>query len=487
MKRLFPQTLPAWVLMVVIAGLLVTQVATLSIVARERAASNNLLELFRLSDRAFSLVKLMYGARPEERKKLAAALANPNYMVTVADSPAISSAIPSDDDLAELEDIIVGRLSKYGIVDARVRRKSAGSDEEDRAEAAPADPDIGEVEREFLDLSADYSQSAKLIASIEFKDGQWLNFVMPLTPVRPVLTGDSLPLIGSVAALVIIMSIWSLRRLTAPYRTLEIAVKRIGEDLKSPPLPERGSREYRSAARALNTMQARLREYVEDREHLAAALAHDLRTPLTRIKLRLELLKNAKVRGALTHDLGEIEAISRSVVDFARHDVKDEKLERIDFWSLVDSIADAYPQVSFTDDSANARGLICLGQPVALRRCITNLVDNAIAYGERARLGVTCSGNDIMLTIEDDGPGIPEARIEEVFRPFTRLEASRNQQTGGYGLGLTIARAIARGLGGDIGLSNRPGGGLTTTLRVPRAGQAARTAAIEPAIGVPGA
>jgi signal transduction histidine kinase len=474
MKRLFPQTLPAWVLLILIAGLLITQVTTLYFIIEQRRASNNLLELFRLSDRAYSLVKLMYSATPEDRTRLAKGLANPNYLVTVSDTPLITSAIPPDDNLAELEDVIVGRLSKFGVLEARIYRRSANPEIVERTTSSETSPDdMGEIEKEFLGLANDISQSDRLVASVEFKDGQWLNFVMPLTPVGPLISRESLPLLAGIAALVVMMTIWALRRLTAPYRTLESAVRRIGADLKSPPLPERGSREYRSAAHAVNTMQVQLREYVEDREQLAAALAHDLRTPLTRIRLRLELLKDMKIRKALMNDLADIEAIARSVVDFATHEVKDEKAERIDFWSLVDSIADAYPQASFAEGSTRARGLICMGRPVALRRCITNLVDNAVAYGERARLAVSGDEKDIVLVIEDDGPGIPEGRLEQVFRPFTRVETSRNRQTGGFGLGLTIARTIARGLGGEVRLENRSGGGLRTELRIPRAPEAA--------------
>ncbi len=416
MKRPFPQTLPAWVLLIVIAGLLVTQVATLSIIATERATSNNLLELFRLSDRAYSLVKLMYAASPENRAQLARGLANPTNMVTVSENPAIASSIPSDDDLAELEDVIVSRLSKFDVLEARIHRESAEPIRRE-AKTTAGDRDIGEFEGEFLALSTDISQSAKLAASIEFKDGQWLKFVMPLTLVKPLLTAENLPLIGAVAAIVILMSIWALRRLTAPYRTLETAVERIGEDLKSPPLGEQGSREYRSAAHAVNTMQARLRQYVEDREQLAAALAHDLRTPLTRIKLRLELLDDPKVRNALMGDLGDIEAISRSVVDFATHEVREENPERIDFWSLVVSIADTYPKVSFEEDSAGSRGLICVGRPIALRRCITNLIDNAVTYGEKAHLALSRDQGDIVLAINDEGPGIPEAESRAGIPP----------------------------------------------------------------------
>jgi signal transduction histidine kinase len=473
MKRLFPQTLPAWILLILIAGLLVTQVTTLYFIVEQRRASNNLLELFRLSDRAYSLVKLMYSATPDDRARLAKGLANPNYLVTVSDTPLIKSAIPSDDDLAELEDVVVSRLAKFGVLEARIYRKSAGPAASREAPDIASPEDVGEIEKEFLDLANDISQNDRLVASVEFKDGQWLNFVMPLTPVGPLVSEENLPLLGGIAALVVIMTIWALRRLTAPYRTLERAVRRIGEDLKSPPLPEEGSREYRSAAHAVNTMQAQLREYVEDREQLAAALAHDLRTPLTRMKLRLELLKDAGKRKALMNDLGDIEAIARSVVDFATHEVKDEVLERIDFWTLVDSIVDAYPQVRFAAGSAKARGLICIGRPVALRRCVTNLVDNAVTYGERALIGLSGDEKEIVLVIEDDGPGIPEERLEQVFRPFTRVEGSRNRQTGGFGLGLTIARTIARSLGGEVRLENREGGGLRTELRLPRAESAA--------------
>ncbi len=147
---------------------------------------------------------------------------------------------------------------------------------------------------------------------------------------------------------------------------METAVKRIGNDLKSQPIAETGSREIRAAAKAVNAMQVRLRDYVEDREHLAAALAHDLRTPLTRMRLRLELLRKSTAREALAHDLADIESIASSVIDFATFEVTEEKSERIDFWSLVEAIADGFEDVSFDGDETRSRGLICIARPVAL-------------------------------------------------------------------------------------------------------------------------
>jgi len=467
MRRFLPQTLPVWVLLIVIAGLLISQVATLYIVSRDRAAANDVVDLYRLNDRAFSLVQLMSAATPEERKATAAGLFNSSYALTVTDTPAVTSSIAGDDELAELEDILVGRLSKFGITDARVRRDPA-TREADDASGTATGPDIGQVERDLLVLAADFAQSDKLTASLRFADGQWLNFTEPITPVGPILSVDSLPLYSLIAGLVVIMSIWSLRRLTAPYRMMETAVNRIGKDLKSPPIAETGSREVRAAAKAINAMQARLREYVEDREHLAAALAHDLRTPMTRMRLRLELLRKSAVREALAHDLADVESIASSVIDFATFEVTEEKNERIDFWSLVESIADGYDSVSF-DNETRLRGLVCMARPVALKRCVTNLVQNAVTYGKKAHLSLGRSENMITLTIRDEGPGIPQAQIDAVFGSFVRLEQSRNRQTGGLGLGLTIARNIARAAGGEISLSNNPGGGLLTQLRLPLA------------------
>ncbi|MGX5826932.1 ATP-binding protein [Mesorhizobium sp. 43Arga] len=467
MKRLLPQTLPAWVLLIVIAGLLISQVATLYIVSRDRAVANDVVDLYRLNDRAFSLVQLMSGATPEERKATAAGLFNSTYALTVSDTPAVTSSIAGDDELAELEDILVGRLSKFGVTDARVRRDPATREADDASTVSG--PDIGQVERDLLVLAANFAQSDKLTASLRFADGQWLNFTEPITPVGPILSFDSLPLYSLIAGLVVIMSIWSLRRLTAPYRMMETAVNRIGKDLKSPPIAESGSREVRAAARAINAMQTRLREYVEDREHLAAALAHDLRTPMTRMRLRLELLRKSAVREALAHDLADVESIASSVIDFATFEVNEEKTERIDFWSFVESIADPYPEVSFDNDDTRSRGLICMARPVALRRCVTNLVQNAVTYGKKAHLSLHRSDGTITLTIRDEGPGIPQAQIDAVFGSFVRLEQSRNRQTGGLGLGLTIARNIARAAGGEIRLSNHPDGGLLTELRLPLA------------------
>lgn len=468
MRRVLPQTLPGWVLLVVIAGLLVSQVTTLFLVARDRAASSDVVDYYRLNDRAFAVVQLLYGATPEARKGMVTGLSNSGYALSVSDRPVVTTSIAQDDQLAELEDILVGRLTRFGVTEARVRRDSPTFSERTPGRT-PADSDVGEVEKDLMALTAGFADGDKLTASIQFADGQWLNFAEPIIPPGPVLSPESLPLYGVVAALVVAMSVWSIRRLTAPYRVMDGAVRRLGEDLKSPPLEEAGSREIRAAVHAINTMQARLRDYVEGREQLAAALAHDLRTPLTRMRLRLALLRTSGVREALARDLADIEAIASSVVDFATFEISEERAERIDMLSLVESVADSYPEVTLDETGVHSRELICIARPVALKRCITNLVQNAVTYGRSAHLSLRHDDDRMALVIRDEGPGIPQAKLDAVFSPFVRLEGSRSRETGGLGLGLTIARTIARAAGGDIQLANRPGGGLETQLSLPLA------------------
>lgn len=467
MRRILPQSLPSWFLIILVGGLLTTQIATLWIVSQDRADANNALELFRLSERALSLARLLDATPADEWGSLAGRLSGAGQAVAIAPKPEVETALASSDDLAELEDVLVARLSHFGVVDARIRRDSvSGKGHVERR--LPGDGgEIGEIEQQINDLAFTTSSGASLTTSLQFKDGRWLNFVTPITPIDPIITRETLPLFGMVALAVVLAAIWATRRLTAPYRVLEKAMHRIGSDLKSPALPEAGIREYKTAAHALNTMQARLVEHVAEREQLAAALAHDLRTPLTRMRLRMELLDDDTLRRPLSQDLNHIEAISRSVIDFATSELVNERPEKVDFWSLLLSVTDNYPQVSVEGKNALRRDAICFCQPVSMRRCITNLIDNAVAYGEKARISLRREGECLVLRIRDKGPGIAAELIEDMFKPFNRVGASRNRKSGGFGLGLTIARNIARGNGGDIHLANDPAGGLVAELRLP--------------------
>ncbi len=387
--------------------------------------------------------------------------------MNITSEPDVTTALASEDDLAELEDVLVARLTRYGVVDARIRRDTTGYRLPKEETAVHDSTEMGIIEKQIDSLAATTRSGASLTTSLQFNDGRWLNFITHITPIDPIVTSDTIPLFTLVALCVILGAIWATQRLIAPYRILEDAIDRIGGDLKSPPLPETGIREYTAAARAVNSMQARLLDYVAEREQLAAALAHDLRTPLTRMKLRMELLDDDALRQSLSRDLNDIEAISRSVIDFATSELAHEKAERLDLWSLLLSVADKYPQVSLDEKGSDYRDAICLCQPISIQRCITNLIDNALAYGGKVRLSLHRDGDDLLLRIKDNGPGISPERIEEMFKPFSRADKSRNRESGGFGLGLTIARNIARKNGGEISLRNDPAGGLIAELRLP--------------------
>ncbi|MDE1993758.1 MAG: HAMP domain-containing histidine kinase [Rhizobiaceae bacterium] len=469
MRRFLPTTLPVWVLMIVIAGLLFTQVASLVIIYHDRSSSDEVIDLYRLNERAFWLAKLMYSVDSEERKKISAGLTNSTLAVNLASAPIVTANNTSSETLSELEDIIAARLSKFDVIDARIRLDPAASPSPALSDVVSTEPDANDVEDDFAVFAQDLIEADRYTVSIQFKDGQWLNFSTPVTPPGPILTARSLPVYGLVALCVIFVSMWAIRKLTAPYRLLEEAVTRLRDDFKHPPLPENGGKEYASAARAVNQMQTRLLEYVEDREYLAAALAHDLRTPITRMRLRLEQLRKSPVRDAFGSDIASIETTVQSVIDLAQMQITEEELERLEFWSMVESIADDYPAATIEAPAGDRARLICLARPTALRRCIKNLLENAINYGKNARLTVSTAGDMITLEIADDGPGIPEAKMESVFRPFVRLEHSRSRDTGGSGLGLTIARGLARKMGGDVSISNRPSGGLVARLSIRKA------------------
>jgi signal transduction histidine kinase len=225
-------------------------------------------------------------------------------------------------------------------------------------------------------------------------------------------------------------------------------------------------------------MQRKLQQYVSDREYLAAALAHDLRTPITRMKLRCELLGKTRNKSLLLTDLSELERITQSVVDFATLNTVEENVEQIDLVSLVDVIVDGFPRARISFEQPASGFLVVEAKPTAVRRGISNLIENAMRYADTAAVRIIETGEMVDIVVEDDGPGIPEEQLLNVVRPFYRLEDSRNRLTGGTGLGLAIVDEVARGHGGSLTLSNRSGEGLRAVLSLPKRSKlAAATAA----------
>jgi signal transduction histidine kinase len=306
--------------------------------------------------------------------------------------------------------------------------------------------------------------------SLRLPDGPWLNITArPPTP-RPWSSPGFLAALALMTAAVAGLSFWAVRRTTRPIRDLAAAAERLGRDVNAPRLPETGPAEVAQAAAAFNTMADRISRFVADRTTMLAAIGHDLRTPITRLRLRAEFVEDEATRAKILADLDEMERMVAGTLAFARDEAAAEPMGRVDLAALLRTIADEANDVAGEEvvSVVAPDHLVVEARPVALKRALANLVGNAVAYA--GGCVVRLSGPDrglVSITVEDEGPGIPEAESERVFQPFHRLEPSRSRETGGTGLGLPIARTILRGHGGDLTIRNRSPKGLVATATLP--------------------
>jgi signal transduction histidine kinase len=258
------------------------------------------------------------------------------------------------------------------------------------------------------------------------------------------------------------------RTITRPLADLATAADAVGRGTAIQPLQERGARELKRATRAFNAMQERLNRYLDSRTRVLAAMSHDLRTPITRLRLRVESIEDDALRTRCVEDLDEMTRMVRGALSVFRGLNDEEASVPVDLDALLGELQRRYAEVN-ASVAIEGRAIAPFnGKPLALKRCLGNLVDNALQYGEHATVAIADSADELTISVLDDGPGIPEAELERVFEPFYRLESSRNRATGGTGLGLSIARDVAQAHGGSLRLANRSGGGLAARLVLPR-------------------
>jgi signal transduction histidine kinase len=308
----------------------------------------------------------------------------------------------------------------------------------------------------------------RLTTQVQLEDGQWASFDTALPREATSLPARLLLTLTVLLVVVLALSFIAVRWLSRPLRTLAEAAEGLGKNIHAVPLPEDGPTEVRQAAQAFNTMQSRLVSYIDDRTHVLAAISHDLKTPLTRLRLRAELLDDDDTRARFEKDLGEMQSMVTDALAALRGLDAPAQSVPVDMMALLESLqADNREQGRSIEIEGRAESPLT-GDPLRLKRCVGNLLDNAVIYGQQAHVSVEDGPKSLTLRIRDEGPGIPEAMLERVFDPFFRLEGSRSRETGGSGLGLSIARNIARAAGGDVWIHNRPSGGLEAVLVLPR-------------------
>jgi signal transduction histidine kinase len=309
-----------------------------------------------------------------------------------------------------------------------------------------------------------------IILSVSYFAGREILASLGIEQTAPSPQHHTFRLVGFVIRLgAVALTSWiAARWLTYPIKRLANAADKLGKNLNSPMIDEgSGPSEVRQASKVFNQMQARIKLQLEERNRFLAAVSHDLRTPLTRLKLRAEKINQQELKSGVQNDIDEMASIIDTTLDYLRGDEQPEASCLLDIESLIHSMAeDANERGNKVTVSGKAQPIRL--QPLAIRRCLNNLLENALRYGERADIAISETDGEVVIAIQDAGPGIPEEQLEAVFAPFYRLETSRSKHSGGVGLGLSIARDMAKKQNGNITLGNAPKGGLIATLHLPK-------------------
>lgn len=314
---------------------------------------------------------------------------------------------------------------------------------------------------------AEPSADARYMLLIELSDASWLMFSPPSRSWGLDETPRYLIVILLVLISTALVALIATRRLATPLQRFAEGARRFGADFRAPPIEPLGPQEIRQAILAFNAMQAQLQHFIRDRTQMLAAISHDLRAPLTRMRLRGEFIEDAEQQQRLFRDVDEMQAMINSALEFFRDDARLEPATQFDLAELLQTLLDDYRDQGVDVVFSGPLRLVYFGRPLGLKRVITNLLDNAIKYGTESAVELISNAGQVRIKILDRGPGIPEASLEQVFAPFFRMEGSRNKSTGGVGLGLSAARAIVLEHGGELKLRNRSKGGLEALVVLP--------------------
>jgi signal transduction histidine kinase len=481
MMRIWPKSLAGQL----IAGLLLIMVIAHAIsffaFIDERRLAVHEASRYQSLSRIASVVRLVEGAPPSMRDQI----------VRRAGGPLLSFTL-SREHLVEDE--------QRGLRAARIRRRLArrmeGMDREIKIGIAEerdgywrwspwkhmrrhhdrqaGDDDDDDEDRRYLrgrnhDMRVPIAGGGMVIA-VRLVDGSWLSARTLLPPMAPSWAAASLTAMVVTALALVLLIVLMVRRVTRPLAGLAAAAERAGRGEAFSPLPEVGPSDVRGTIAAFNRMQDRQQRFIADRTRMLAAISHDLRTPITSLRIRAEFIEDAELQAKILATLDEMQAMAEATLSFVREDSTEEAFVETDLGALAESVSVDFSDLGKTVDyESSASGRIVINcRPNALRRALRNIVDNALIYGGSARVRVEDQEGSVAIVVDDDGPGITKEDLERIFEPFVRLEESRSRQTGGMGLGMAIVRTIMRAHGGDVSVANRDEGGLRVRLQLPR-------------------
>ena len=469
--RLWPRRAGGQLALLLILVLLVAQVITIVILAGERQGALRSASLEHVLQRVADGYTLADTTDPERQERILRALSSPTLRLSIDPAPYLTEDRASG---------MTRRLAKELELPVEQVRTAMEADEDDcmpdrdehrdRERHDDEDDEHHEYEehREEDDHRDDRHECPPVLGvSLALSSGQWFNArARPPAPswlwLKATLTS-----VGITAVLLTLTLLLAVRRILRPMNELSLAAHAFGRGEKVR-VPEKGPEDVREVTRAFNQMQDQVGRAQEDRARLLAALAHDLRTPITSMRLRVEMLPGGEDRDRLLDSLREMQHLAEATLDFIRGTTT-EQHRRYDLATLLDSLCGDLQEMGLAVHCDDSPRCVLQGQPEAVKRALRNLIENAVNYGEQAEVTLATTDTEAVVTIVDQGPGILEADRERVFEPFYRLEHSRSRETGGAGLGLAIARTLIRGMGGDIRLGAGPGGqGLQVSVTLPK-------------------
>jgi signal transduction histidine kinase len=460
---LLPRSLFWRLILVLVLGLIMAQIIGSVILLRDRA---DLLQYNlgrHLIDRVTTVVRLINESRPEDRERIIQAFDSTEFHVSISDKPrprAANAVSPSwlttklRRSLSDNDKIIVSIIPLH---EGREYRKPG------RYQRLMDRPPRDDRPPRFF-----RARYVGFEAQVQLLSGEWLIFHRPVPPDIQSRHEKLLAYLAILVSSVVLLSFIAVRYVTRPLGLLANAADDLGRDIQSPPLDESGPAEVTRAARAFNTMQGRLRRYIDDRDEILAAVSHDLKTPITRLRLRTEMLSQDNVQEKFNHDLDDMEQMVNATLDFMRGTESSETAVPVDIMALLEAMQQDMHDLGYKVELQPAELKPYRARPLLLKRCLTNLIENAVRYGEQAEIRLEQTKEQLSIIIADKGPGIPEEERERIFKPFVRGESSRSRDTGGTGLGLSIARNIVRAHGGELILrSGKDGVGLEAVVQLP--------------------
>ncbi|TAK88375.1 MAG: HAMP domain-containing protein [Betaproteobacteria bacterium] len=463
--RLIPASLFGRTLLILAAGLFLAQAASVAMNLLDRGSSVYRLAAYQIAARIAQTARILDRLPPEERRLVVEELDGRHLRVALSrEAVSVAGGYEEHDRYEKaFAESLQRQLGAPWPVNVDIAPLP-------RSRRAPGDGTVATpfevwVARHFYFL---LPGAFSLVAQVRLEDGSFAVFYAAI-PQEPLSRLESLvPRLLLLVVICFALAAALVRMTTRSLGELARAADTLGENLEGPPLAERDPSEIRRVIAAYNRMLARVRAQLAERAWLLGAISHDLQTPITRMRLRCETLSDAHARAKMERDLNEMAAMVGSTLEFFRALGSETRRRPVDVRALVETVCEDRRESGESVTLNGAPHARYHADPQSLRRCIENLVGNAVRYGGAAEIGIEDDAKQLRISVRDCGPGIPEEQLERVFEPYYRVEASRNRASGGTGLGLSIARNIARWHGGDIRLCNAPGGGLIAELTLPR-------------------